>query len=1263
MKLKKKVLLFILLMLPMVVVAGYLFKTLDAKDGLTTTQINCILKDARGFMWFGTPSGLYRYDGYTFKHFQSDSQNGSSLPDSYIRDIQQWDADGSLWIETPTGSCIYHPQTESFDRDMNQLFNKIGIKEVPSIFHKDKRNMLWCYLAKKKMVVCYNPNKQSLYEYNLIDDENGIPMGNICSIGECKDGALLVYDDGRLVCCSVTPEQCIMWQNSYIADQHLRKSNSLKCYADALQNVWLYGQGTLFLLDRKTYTWNTTIGNQLGLTGVNVDLTVNGLAGDSKERLWMATNRRGLILIDIHTYQMEEVQLNSMNMVGDLTGNGTAMGSRSKGIQSVYVDDADLLWVGTNKAGVAYWGKNIYKFASELRGDITAITQDSTGRVWYGTSDNGVLDYSGSLASMRVTAMATTRDGSVWIGSKQNGLSRIRNNGETTLYSATDQSEDVTLIDNHINAMCTDKNGNLWIATEGGMQMYNPRMNTFSSYTKNRTKLQTNFITALFYGRNNKLFIGTAEGLTIMDVSTNDMDYYLGNISGTQHFTNNFITQVYEDSRGLIWIGTREGVNVLNLETDELDFITEKQGLCNNNICGITEDKRRNIWLTTSNGVCRIVLQRDPEVSKFNYGLYNYQQGDGLQGNEFNPGAILTKRDGNVLFGGIYGVSYVRPQAEESHEAVHDVIFTQLFIGEEEILTGCEYDGRIILPEALSTSTRIELDNDQNTFTIMFAAGNYNQSERLQFKYRLAGLGNGDWKNGDAIKHGVTFENLPAGTYKLFVKATGEGGNSEKESEIEIVVAYPWWSQWWMLLVYVAILAVIVYLWKRGFDQVRDLWRRKNAVINELARQREEIKATSDDLRQPMSRMTSIIMNLAERDSSVEEREQLNNLHSQMLQVITRVSDMQAALEHPEENAQQNVRKNFELIYQNPMALTGGIDDELTYEIKSDQNEAPMSSFKVFFVDDNEEMNKFVMSRLHRIYYLRTYTSAERAYGDLDSIMPDLIVCKQDLPGMTGSELCKKIKMNLTLYKIKFVLLTDNKLSQKDMMTQDITMSADDYLAMPFNLQEAVMRFNKLLGIDSLELGNNLIEGAETRMLEDRNSSMTTATESVDYGHIDISSADSDDEEIRAVTIKRIHQDAHIANSFDTTEAELRNDSWSMTDVMDQRLLMSIEQYVQQNMSRGQISLDEMASSMGMSLRPFFQKVNELTGKTPAEVVRDLRLKNACLLLKRTNINMTELASNVGFATGEHFINIFKERFGISPTEYRQKYRRPNAGQ
>ena len=113
-----------------------------------------------------------------------------------------------------------------------------------------------------------------------------------------------------------------------------------------------------------------------------------------------------------------------------------------------------------------------------------------------------------------------------------------------------------------------------------------------------------------------------------------------------------------------------------------------------------------------------------------------------------------------------------------------------------------------------------------------------------------------------------------------------------------------------------------------------------------------------------------------------------------------------------------------------------------------------------------------------------------------------------------------------------------------------------------------------------------------------------------------------------------------------------------MSDLTDRRLMKNVEQFVLQNMSRGQISLEEMASAMGMSMKPFFQKAHEITGKTPAEVVRDLRLRHACILLQRTNINMSELASHVGFATGEHFINLFKERFGITPSEYRLKYRK-----
>ena len=115
---------------------------------------------------------------------------------------------------------------------------------------------------------------------------------------------------------------------------------------------------------------------------------------------------------------------------------------------------------------------------------------------------------------------------------------------------------------------------------------------------------------------------------------------------------------------------------------------------------------------------------------------------------------------------------------------------------------------------------------------------------------------------------------------------------------------------------------------------------------------------------------------------------------------------------------------------------------------------------------------------------------------------------------------------------------------------------------------------------------------------------------------------------------------------------------YSMLDAMDQQLLKNIEQYVMQNMSRGQISLEEMASAMGMGRVTFFHRVRSITNKTPAELVRDMRLKHACILLKRTNINMSELATNIGFLTAENFITIFREKFGMTPLEYRLKHRK-----
>ncbi len=1229
--------------------ADYVFKILDARQGLTSSQVNCILKDSRGFMWFGTPAGLYRYDGYIYKHFQCDSQDGSSLPDSYIESIQEMD--GDLWIKTPAGYCIYHPQSESFERDMRLVFSRIGLKEVPSIIYIDRHKNLWGYIPGRG-TICYNTQQQLHFEFGYTNDANGIPQGNICSIGECKDGTVLVYDDGRMACCEVIPQQHVVWKSTEIAQQHLRNTKTLRVFADQMDNLWLYGQGTLFLYNKKTHEWNTHIGDELGLSSVTVDHAVNSIGGDRSGNVWVGTNRHGLVRINVNTHAMEFVTIKSMSLYRTARSN--------VGVRSIYVDDTDLLWVGTAKSGVAYTGQNIYKFEASALGDITALAQDNTGKVWYGTSDNGLLEYNGRLASLKVSALVYTNDGSLWVGSIQNGLTRIKN-GQSTIYSVAQDSTRRTLIDDHINALTADKMNNLWIATDGGLQVYNPRTDQFSSYTRENGKIRVNNITSLYYAKGNKMLIGTSEGLIILNISTSEMKYLTGNSTNLSKFTNNYVTQVFEDSRGLIWVGTREGVNIYNPENDILDYLTEKNGLCNNNICGFAEDKNKNVWISTSNGLCRIVTQRNHEDGTYNFGLYNYTHADGLQSDEFNRGAMMVNNDGNVYFGGLNGINWVRKRTADETESLPRVMLTQFFIGEEEIFTGHAYDGNVPLQQSLNESSRIELNSDQNTFTIKFAAGNYNQSERLQFMYMMEGLDK-TWRDGDAMKHGVTFTDLPSGTYRLHVKAiSAEGAVSNQERVIEIVIRKPWFLQWWMLVVYAIILIVAVYLWKQGMNELRALWKKKNAILVELARQKEEIKAASDDLRQPMSRMTTIIMNLSEKESTLEEREQLNTLHSQMLQVITRVSDMQMALENPQEKAKKNVHRFYELNSNGEMSLPEVLNDELTSEIRPYQSELPSSKFRVVFIDGNQEFTQFVYSRLKYIYDIHPYDNIHKAAAEIESMMPDLVICKQNMEGMTGSELCNSIKMHPTLNKIKFVLMTDTKLSGQEMINQNITMAADDYLAKPFNIQEAVMRFNKLLGIGPFEVNSDLIEGAETRQLEDRNSSMTTATESMDLATISASGTINEDEMLRAVSlrvVKNHSDDAIESNYLFGNDHDEMHEKYSMSDSMDQQLLNSIEQYVQQNMNRGTINLEDMAVAMGMSMKPLFQKVREITGRTPAEVVRDLRLKHACILLQRTNINMSELANHVGFATGEHFINIFKERFGMSPSEYRLKYRK-----
>ena len=563
----------------------------------------------------------------------------------------------------------------------------------------------------------------------------------------------------------------------------------------------------------------------------------------------------------------------------------------------------------------------------------------------------------------------------------------------------------------------------------------------------------------------------------------------------------------------------------------------------------------------------------------------------------------------------------------------------------------------LILPQALNESKSIELSNTQNSFTIKFGAGNYNQSERLQFMYWMEGKDD-DWKNGNALIHGVSFNDLSFGTYILHVKAiNAEGAVSNQERTLEITILPPWWMSWWMILIYTVTAISLVYVMRIGRKRQQYIWQKKKAVINELMLQKEEIKAAGDELRQPMARMASIIGNLSEQETTIEGREQLNALHFQMLQIITRISEMQMTLENPEDKAKNIADKRLLLSDNATKDITEITDGELTSEIKPRRLDLATKKYVITVVDNNPQFLKFIEKQLGDIYTLHTYNDIRLFLKDMDVLQNDIIICKQDMPYMTGSELCNKVKTSDNVHSAKFVLMTDGVLTPQDMQGMNITLGADDYIAKPFNIQEAAMRLNKLLGLNPQESINNIIEGGETRLLEGRNASMTTATETTDLTE-EGTLNDVGEEVLNRIKAEKEEAEKQqegvdtSANLAIYDEGETLND-YSMNETMDQQLLRNIEQYVLHNMSRGNISLEDLANAMGMGRVPFFHKIKSLTAKTPAELIREMRLKHACILLERTNINMSELAINTGFQTAENFIHIFKEKYGISPLEYR----------
>jgi len=278
----------------------------------------------------------------------------------------------------------------------------------------------------------------------------------------------------------------------------------------------------------------------------------------------------------------------------------------------------------------------------------------------------------------------------------------------------------------------------------------------------------------------------------------------------------NHSTLQFTDKNGIKWIGTADGLKVIDPKTGKENIYYTEDGLSNNFIHGIFEDREKNIWITTSYGINK--AQLDPKSRKIIFTKYGSDAGT-LEG-EYADGAIFQSKNGTIYFGGINGFSILEPNKTVPKKLPFQPVFTNLFLKGEKIQLGNSYNGRIILPISTAFTDHITLSYDQNFVTFEFSALNYLNPTQTYYRYQLQGIDQ-YWKesannitNGHVRNDGMlaaAYTNLPAGSYKLRVMASNNNTAWDGPiTELSITIHPPWWKTTLALILFATIFLMMV---------------------------------------------------------------------------------------------------------------------------------------------------------------------------------------------------------------------------------------------------------------------------------------------------------------------------------------------------------------------------------------------------------------------------------------------------------------------
>jgi len=862
------------------------FDHLSMKDGLSMNPIMTIEQDNTGFLWFGTPDGLNRYDGYSFKIFKSVENDPKSLSDNFITALAIGKK-GNVWVGTlSNGLNEYDSKTGQFTRFLKNDEHPMIVSNTIWSLNQDKRGMLWVGTDKGVTVI---DTKNSQNVAFLEDHPALVALNNLTVLKVFEDiqGVFWFGTTSGLIKYNPTNQQVDIYQENNDKPKSLSNNIVLDIYQDIKQTIWI---GTVDGLNKynskgdnfKTFYFKKGISEEdkksnsqtnYSLINIYSGNTIRGIIEDEYGTLWMGTDME-LVRFNIFTeeYVSFKKDLNNVSGINDHF------------IRALFKDKSGNLWIGTMGSGLnkvdlkprkfAWYKKKFNDPTSISQNYVRAIAEDHDGHVWMGTLVGGLnkflpdqeefvhYPYDPNKPGLtpngdNVWSLLVDKENILWIGTNS-GLNRYDIETEQFAYFSHDAKNPKSISQNTVRSLFEDADGVLWVGTDKGLNRLDKKSGTFKRYLKHgddNTSISDNTIWRITQDRRGSIWVATDDGLNKMNPKAEKFKHYRKDNRKEGSLSHSGIRTLYVDSRGVLWVGTQKGLCKLNESSDTFACYDEKDGLPNSFIYSILEDVKGHLWISTNRGISEL----DTSTMSFtNYDIY-----DGLQDYEYNNNACTRTISGEMYFGGPRGVNRFSPTRIPINSYEPPIEITDIKVLNKPIENELE----------TSQLQQLTLDYDQNIVSFEFSSFDFTNPARNLYQYKMEGF-NDDWSPMD-IKRFTTYTNLDPGHYVFKVRGTNSDGIWNKElASIEIDILPPFWkTNLFYALIIISILSIIYLVYKA---RVRALESSKRVLehqvklrTQEVVNQKEELEDINVKLAESNSELEKLSIVASETDNAV----------------------------------------------------------------------------------------------------------------------------------------------------------------------------------------------------------------------------------------------------------------------------------------------------------------------------------------------------------------------------------------------------------